>query len=328
MSNNRKTRRDFIKEATLSSAGAGLFFNQSIASASKTEKSDDEKTSSEKMTNCIDAHSHIWTPDIKLFPLAKGQTLKNLNPGSFTAEELMKIARPNGVNRVVLIQHHIFHGFDNSYLIHAAKQYSGTFKIVGMIDDQKPGVAQTMKNLLKQNVTGIRVLPFIRGTENWLLGDGVMEMWTTAAETGQNICCLINPSDLPSVNKMCEKYPDTPVVIDHFARIGGDGQIRKSDLDNLCDLAKHKKVTVKISAYYAFGKKKAPYLDLGDMIKRLCDSFGPERLMWASDCPYQLTGDNTYSASINLIREKLDFLNQNDKEWILQKTAEKVFFSI
>ena len=47
---------------------------------------------------------------------------------------------------------------------------------------------------------------------------------------------------------MCQKNPETPVVIDHFARIGVDGVIRDKHLKQLCNLAKHKNTYVKISA--------------------------------------------------------------------------------
>ena len=48
--------------------------------------------------------------------------------------------------------------------------------------------------------------------------------------------------------------------------------------------------------------------------------------MWASDCPYQLENGNTYSASVSLVRDRLDFLSNDDKNWLLQRTAQKVFF--
>jgi predicted TIM-barrel fold metal-dependent hydrolase len=126
---------------------------------------------------------------------------------------------------------------------------------------------------------------------------------------------------------MCRAFPDTPVVIDHFARIGVDGTMRDSDLDNLGALAKHKHVAVKISAYYALGKKKSPYDDLGPMIRRVVEAFGPERCMWASDCPFQVDEGHTYAASIDLIRSGLDFLSDGDRQWLLRKSAERVFFS-
>ena len=62
------------------------------------------------------------------------------------------------------------------------------------------------------------------------------------------------------------------------------------------------------------------------MIKRLFECFGPQRLMWASDSPYQIQGVNTYKASISLVRDRLDFVTAEERQWLLCKTAEKVFF--
>ena len=62
------------------------------------------------------------------------------------------------------------------------------------------------------------------------------------------------------------------------------------------------------------------------MIQRLVGEFGANRLMWASDCPYQVVGGHNYQDSIGLVRDKLGFLTQEDKKWMLGGTAEKVFF--
>lgn len=277
-------------------------------------------------TGYIDAHSHIWTRDVDRYPLKTGTTLEDLAPPSFTTEELLATAKPQKVDRVVLIAHHTFYGFDNRYMTDAAKAHPGTFKVVGMIDDSKAHVDAKMKTLLKEHVTGFRITPWVRKDAHWLDNDGMKLMWKTAATTGQAMCCLINPDNLPEVELMCADFPDTKVVIDHFARIGVDGTIGEEDLQNLCGLAKHQNTAVKVSAYYALGKKKPPYDDLIPMIRRLVDAFGPERLMWASDSPYQLDGDNTYAASIALIRDRIDFLSKEDRDWLLRKTAERVYF--
>ena len=277
--------------------------------------------------NWIDAHSHIWPPDTTRYPLAGGKTQADLDPPSFIPEQLLAIARPEGVGRVVLIQHSIYHLFDNSYLVDTAARNPQTFRIVGMIDDLAAEPAEAMKRLLPQHVTGFRITPFIRKTEpdRWLAGPGMGQMWKTAAETRQAMCCLIDAKDLPAVDQMCTAYADTPVVIDHFARIGVDGELRESDIASLCKLSRHKHTYVKVSAFYALGKKQPPHTELTPMIKRLVEAFGPQRLMWASDSPYQLQGGNTYAASIGLVRDQLDFLSPDDRQHLLRKTAEKVF---
>src|SRR5258708_15820160 len=102
--------------------------------------------------NHIDAHSHIWTPDTGHYPLAPGFRRANMEPASFTVQELLERARPSGVNRVVLIQMS-FYGHDNSYMLDAIKMYPGTFSGVAVIDQNTHHPDSFMKEL---NVQGIR----------------------------------------------------------------------------------------------------------------------------------------------------------------------------
>src|SRR5215213_1837529 len=99
---NEVTRR-----SALAVAGLGI-----AAMAVKADESPDSP-------GWIDAHSHIWSTDLEHYPLAAAQTRDDLDPPSFTDEELMAVAAPQGVSRVVLIQHSIYHLFDNSYLLDA-----------------------------------------------------------------------------------------------------------------------------------------------------------------------------------------------------------------
>jgi len=278
----------------------------------------------EKAMNYIDAHVHVWTPDTEKYPLAKGYQKSDMKPPSFTPEELMAHAKPCGVSRVVLIQMS-FYGFDNSYMLDVMHKFEGVYSGVAVIDeDDSP--AERMRELKKQGVRGFRIRPEDAKPDAWLKTDGMRAMWKCGAEENLAMCHLINPEYLPAVAEMCREFGDTPVVVDHFARIGVDGTIRKSDLENLRALAKFKTTSVKVSAYYALGKKKAPYADLGPMIRQLLDAYGPERLMWASDCPFQVQEGHEYAPSIDLIKGGLDFLSKNDRDWILRGTAARVFF--
>jgi hypothetical protein len=49
--------------------------------------------------------------------------------------------------------------------------------------------------------------------------------------------------------------------------------------------------------------------------------------MWASDAPYQVLPPNDYQSSVDLVRQRLDFVSAEDRGWLLGKTAEQVFFS-
>lgn len=277
-------------------------------------------------TGAIDAHVHVWTPDVEKYPLASGFSLKDMAPASFTPEELFEHARPCGVARITLIQMS-FYRFDNSYMLDTMRKYPGVFSGVAVIDENDPHPESKMKELKRQGVRGFRLFPAQRKAETFFSAAGMDAMWKAGAAEGLAMCLLINPRDLPFANKMCQKFPDTTVVIDHFARIGVDGRLPDDELANLCKLADLKNTYVKVSAFYALGRKKAPYSDLAPMVRKLLDAFGPERLMWATDCPYQVQEGHTYEDSIRFVREGLDFLSDGDRDWILRKTAEKVYFS-
>lgn len=273
----------------------------------------------------IDAHSHVWTPDVKKYPLAPGYEVSDMKPPSFTAEELQAEMKPVGVNRVVLIQMS-FYGFDNSYMLDCMAKYPGMFSGVAVIDQNGAQPTPKMLELKKKGVRGFRIRPQTKKVDEWLDGDCMEEMWTTGAKEGMAMCCLMDAVGLPALDKMCQKHRDTTVVIDHLARIGVTGEIDPREVDMLCKMAKHPNVYVKVSAFYALGKKQMPYHDLLPLIEKVYQAFGANRLMWATDCPYQVQGDHSYQASIGLVRNGLPFLSGMDKEWILEKTAEKVFF--
>lgn len=275
--------------------------------------------------NAIDAHSHIWTPDTERYPLAPGFRRANMDPPSFTAEELLQKMRTVGVKRTVLIQMS-FYGFDNSYMLDSIRQYAGTFSGVAVIDQDGPQPAREMRELKKRGVRGFRIYPKNRKIDDWLGSDGMHTMFSVGAEERLAMCCLIDPDALPALDRMCRDFPDTPVVIDHICRIGVSGTIEPADVKSLSDMARHKQVTVKVSAFYALGKKTPPYHDLIPLIRQVYDAFGPERLMWASDSPFQVVGGHTYRASIDLIRNGVDFLSEEDRQQLLYKTAERVFF--
>jgi predicted TIM-barrel fold metal-dependent hydrolase len=277
--------------------------------------------------NWIDAHVHVWTPDVEKYPLARGYAVSDMRPPSFTPEQLFAHCRPEGVSRIVLIQMS-YYQYDNRYMLDMMRAYPGVFSGVAIVDEHAEGLAETMRSLVRQGVRGFRIhAGRQKNLSDWIGSSGMATLWKTAAELRVSVCPLINPDTLPLIDKMCEWYPDTSVVIDHFARLGMAGGAKPDEVGNLLRLARHSKAHVKASAFYALGAKKAPYLDMGPLIRQVRDAFGPQRVMWASDCPFQVDPGYNYHDSIALIRDRLDFLSEQDRVWMLRGTAEKVFFS-
>jgi predicted TIM-barrel fold metal-dependent hydrolase len=227
---------------------------------------------------------------------------------------------------VVLIQMS-FYKFDNRYMLDCIARRPGTFRGVAIVDERESDVCATMKSLARKGVRGFRLYTDRAKAEGWPYTYLMTKMWACAADAGLSMCLLAAPDSLPAVHRMCKAFPRTRVVIDHFARIGMKGPVNRRDLDNLRRLADFPNTYVKTSAFYALGKKKAPYTDMAPLVRSLRDTFGASRLMWASDCPYQVQEGHTYADSIAVIRDRLSFLSAEDKQWMLRGTAEKVFFS-
>lgn len=274
----------------------------------------------------IDAHVHVWTGDKEKYPLSANFSEKDMDPPVFSPEDLFAEQKGTGVTRTVLIQMS-FYEFDNRYMLDMIEAHPDRFRGVAIVDAAVPGVGDRMKVLAAKGVRGFRLYAFPDKVATWAKSDGIQEMWKVGAEEGLAMCCLTDPASLPVMQEMCRTYPETPVVIDHFARIGMTGEVDQKQLDQLLALAKFEHTRVKTSAFYALGKKAPPYTDLAPMFRQVRDAFGSKRLMWGSDCPYQVQGDHRYDASVALVQEKLDFLSSGEKADIMKGTAEKLFFA-
>jgi predicted TIM-barrel fold metal-dependent hydrolase len=272
----------------------------------------------------IDAHSHVWSPDLARWPRRASSMVTVPLPLSFTPEELLAQSRPCGVTGAVLIQMS-FYGFDNSYILHAVAQDREHFVGVAVVDHTAPAVEEEMRRLADGGVRGFR-LGFRDRPADWAESAAMDRFWRLAGENRLAICPLLGPESLPAIGRLCSRHPSTTVVIDHLARIGALGPIQEGDVRALEALAAHASVNVKVSAFYALGGQPAPYLNLAPMIRRIFAAFGPRRLMWGSDSPFQVSNGNHYADSFALVHDHLDFLSAADRECLLRTTAERVFF--
>jgi predicted TIM-barrel fold metal-dependent hydrolase len=248
-----------------------------------------------------------------------------MKPPRFLPEDILAHARPAGVDRIVLVQMS-YYRFDNSYMLEVMQDYRGTFSGIAIVDPQGKEPDREMRRLAERGVRGFRIAPWSNPVERWLDGEGYERMFRTGADENLALCPLIGPDGLPALARRCAQFPRTPVIIDHLCRIGAGGPITREDIDRLCAMAQYSSVMVKVSAFYALGRKSPPYRDLAELIRRVRDAFGPERLMWASDSPYQVQNEHTYEASLALIRDQFDFLAPEESAQILRGTAERFFF--
>jgi predicted TIM-barrel fold metal-dependent hydrolase len=272
-----------------------------------------------------DSHVHLWTHDFNRYPLASEFSPSDMLRTSYTPEDLFRDAAASAVDRFVLVQMS-YYGFDNSYMLDAIRAYPGRFRGIAIVDPESKSPAQAMLDLSARGVGGFRIYMESTHPQPVPGHPGYEKMFLCAQESQLAICPLIDPRRLPEIEQQCRRFPRTIVVIDHLARIGVNLPIDEADVRALCALAKYPEVRVKLSGFYALGERRVPHLDMAPLIRRVYEAFGPKRLLWGSDVPFQLTGE-IYEDSISLIRDRLDFLSAADRNWILGRSAEELFFA-
>jgi predicted TIM-barrel fold metal-dependent hydrolase len=276
------------------------------------------------MRNIVDTHVHLWTDDFGRYPLDPKFRPDDMLCASYRPEHLFSDAALSGVSRFVLVQM-IYYGFDNSYMLDAIRSHPAEFRGIAVVDQNAESPDIAMRALMAQGVRGFRI--YMESEHPQLLPGhpGYQKMFSCGAEERLAICPLIDPERLPELDEQCSRFPDTPVIIDHMARIGMSDPIKESDVRGLCALARYPGVCVKLSGFYGLGARRPPHVDLVPLIRRLYDAFGPRRLMWGSDVPFQLSNE-TYEDSLSVIRDGLDFLSGEDCGWMLGGTANEFFF--
>jgi L-fuconolactonase len=99
---------------------------------------------------------------------------------------------------------------------------------------------------------------------------------------------------------------------------------RPDELRLLLDLARYPRVLVKISDMWVLSRQAYPYADAQQLVKRLMENFGAQRLMWATNWPVSLQ-QLQYEKIVALYRDRLDFLSAEEHKEILSGTVERVW---
>ena len=287
----------------------------------------------------IDAHVHMWTPDVEKYPLAPGFTPADFWQPSSTPEDHFRYSRQVGKVRINLVQM-TWYGLDHRYILDLIAGDPQTFVGTGMApavcDVSLPGPEKTMVALSRGGIYAFRVRSgrarqAFGDISRWLDYPEYERMFAAGAEHNLALSFLIANEDLPDLDRMCARFPETPVILDHVCgcRIR-EGVFPETQVQNLCAMARHPRVMVKLGPFQGLGDGRAPYLDLLPLIERVVGAFGAERCMWESDSggPVRMSDPQTdYPAAIALILDRADFLSDADREQILYKTAEDFFFN-
>jgi len=265
----------------------------------------------------IDPHVHVWKHD-PAFPFAEGARVPERDAAP---ETLLGLMKANGVAKTVIIQV-IHYKYDNRYLASVLKQYPGTFQGVCRVDPLDPAAPDHLSRLTAEGFRGVRLSPAGNASGDWFRGPLMPPLWKRCQELKVPMTVLAPIARMPEVGALLEKTPDLTTVIDHMADCPVD---QPQELEKLIALKRYPNVFVKISHTWSLSKEKYPWKDAQALVKRLYDTFGPKRLMWATDWPILENSGAKYEQALTVVRDEMKFLNAEDREWVLAKSIERVW---
>lgn len=314
MKTANSSRRDFLK-GTL---GAGLALGVPIAGAARAQtlaQAPGTKAQAGKRM-IADAQVHLWLAEGPDRPWPPGGVAAAHLPYPFTIEKLLSMMDEGGIDRVVIVPPS-WEGERNDYALQAAKNHPSRFAVMGRIalnDPQSRALVPAWKQ--QPGMLGIR-LTFNRAQTKWL-SDGTAEwLWTAAAKAGTPIMMSIAGRQ-EEFARVAERNPDTMFIVDHMAlsedivKAGKTGEA----IAATAALARFANVSCKMSSAANRSHGAYPFDDMKPHLRRIFEAFGPRRSYWGTDITADLA-KATYRQRVTHFTETLEFLTEEDKDWVM-----------
>ena len=273
--------------------------------------------------NIIDAHPHIYSSDRQKYPTIDDAW----NPGEpATAEDLKAKMDDASVAKAVFIQTSTFYAHDNRYVMDSVRQHSEwATGVVTLSPDDSQHLEVLEDAVVNYSVRGLR------GTsdQNGEIGSpNVRRLWSKARELGITVNCMVmdDLERLYEIELMARQLDDLNIVIDHCFMLN---TIRKTEetLQSLERLSNLPNVNAKLTSGTHGSARIYPHEDMHTPLKRVIEAFTPQRCVWGSNFPNALwSKGTTYAQNLSLFTDEIG-LSQTDKESILGKTAERLWFS-
>ncbi|MCC6590529.1 MAG: amidohydrolase [Bryobacterales bacterium] len=269
------------------------------------------------VVNCAE---HVWVVRDPRFPIRRELATcpRELVEYDYSGEYLISEMKRYNHNHTV-ISHVCYYGRDNSYTIHCVKTWPKWFTGYGLMvgyglyppgDKENPS---RLRRLMKDDgLIGLRISPRYDPKVVWFNDPVMYPMWKEAQDLGAVFHIFLSPHQIGQVADMAERYPGVTIVIDHMAMI----DIHAPDSEGfgpLLALARFPNVYIRTTMVNLSKTKEVPYRDVWPFLRRLYDRYGARRMLYANFFEYVA------------IKDLVPFFTPEDREWILGRTAMKIY---
>jgi len=189
-----------------------------------------------------------------------------------------------GIDRAVLVQPEPY-GDDHRLVLDCLEREPERIKATCLFLPKDPDATRKLADLAtNRRIVALRFHAH-RGKEQYLdrfSDPNVRALWEMAGRLGLTVELHIGPNYASQVAEAISALPDVAVLVDHMAEphMGTD-----QEYNDVLRLADYRNVTMKMSGLNHFSKQGEPFLDTRDIVRRVGDAFGPDRLAWSSGSP-------------------------------------------
>ena len=287
----------------------------------------------------IDAHVHVFAKASARFP--REVTAECPAEREEPVEKLLDAMQAQRIRQAVLVQIGGAELEQHAYLLHCLRQHCDRFLGIGLIPENVREPESHMDRLAEEpGIIGFRLFS-IGGPRDPFAPMQVEEfasyrIWKHAAERDYVIWLYPRAIDAHLVPYLLQEFPQVRVVLNHLGVCPGAGKSCRDEqgrpriatpaynpaLHTTYRLNRYENVVVKLSGQPAFSAEEYPYRDLTRWHRNLCDAYGPGRLMWGTDFPWNLA-DPGYEKLVAVVRELLPDLPESDHAAIMGGTASR-----
>ncbi len=268
----------------------------------------------------VDTHMHVWKIDPPRYTLEQTLRAVPLPTEDAPIEDVLADNAAAGVTHTVLVQPSTS-GYNNQYVVESAVANPMLFAAHGLIDPDSRRNAADLRQWMAAGMAGFR-FNLVRDTDPaWVSAPRNYALWEAAQELGAVINVQMHPPQAWRLLEIANRYPGVKVIVDHLGKPDITEPPPYNHFANILALANLPNTYVKVSALsLASRTKEYPYRDVFPWVKMLYEAFGASRLLWGTGYPGARRA-LSLDKELEIITQHLPFLLEDDKEWILGRTA-------
>jgi L-fuconolactonase len=256
----------------------------------------------------IDGHVHVFREVSDRYP----RDVTPLYPAERAApvEELLALMERHGVTGAVLValtRH-------DEYVAECVRRYPDTFRAILVQDPAQPDPADVVRRRIQAaGARGLRVFDLSADVEllEWLAAED-LTLWA-----------YLRPAGLERLAAVLALLPKLSVVLNHLAfPYPAPSPVPPPTWPVASKLARFPNVRVMFSGQYAFSRAGYPHADLIEYARMVYETYGAERMLWASDFPFATSG---YAQLLELVDRFFPDLDEAERADILGGTCARLF---